>query len=83
MVNLDNPIDAIADDGTPFSPALILRSAPNGARGKNHNLLTCTASAQALLAHANCEFSPLDSISLRTGYYGTATDLVTRGPSAP
>ena len=69
--NLNNPIavDALANNGTPFSPLFIPRNAPNAARCKNPNVLSCTASAQAFLAYTNYKFSPLDNISLRTEYY--------------
>ena len=72
--NLNNPIavDAIANNGTPFSPAFIPRNAPNAARCKNPNVLSCTASAQAVLAYTNYKFSPLDNISLRTEFYNDA-----------
>ena len=74
VANLNNPVavDAIANNGTPFSPAFIPRNAPNAARCKNPNVLSCTASAQALLAYTNYKFSPLDNVSFRTEFYNDA-----------
>lgn len=82
--NVNNPIaaDALANGGTPFSPQYIQRNAPNAARCNNVERITCTASAQGILAYWNYKFSPLDNLSLRTEYYddkqGQRTGIKTR-----
>ena len=71
MPNLNNPVAAaaIAGGGTPFSPQYIPFNAPDAAQCKDVHTLTCTATAQGVVAYWNYQFSPLDNLSLRTEYY--------------
>lgn len=69
--NLNNPVaaSAIANGGTPFSPQYIPFNAPGAAQCSNAASLTCTATAQGIVAYWNYQFAPLDNLSLRTEYF--------------
>jgi hypothetical protein len=69
--NASNTVAAavFANGGTPFSPQYIPYNAPGLAQCKNVNTLTCTATAQGVVAYWNYQFLPLDNLSLRTEYF--------------